>query len=157
MNISKFKVSPSERNECYACKVASESTKKFLPLLYNNCKNQIKPQHEVQSGIVCLRKYAQSLDCCKEREVIAKGFVLRRKSNVFIIIIRAAIAIAVCTMQPFPRPQNQQQLLLHIHMAKRGRSTRRSLLAVCLCAPAVALYPSTTFAVYRNSFQSSSG
>ncbi len=142
-NISKIEVSPWERNESYGCKVASESTKKFLPLLYNNCKNQMKPQHEVQSGTVCLKGYAQSLDCCKEREVIAEGFVLRRKSNVFfIIIIRAAIAIAVCTMQLFPRPQNQQQQLLHIHMAKREEVDQKELaccVSLCTCGCTISI------------------
>jgi hypothetical protein len=69
-------------------------------------------------------------------------------------ISSAASFIAMFKIQLFSRPQKKkkQQQQLHHHKEKREEVL---LAATCLCAPAIALHPSTTtFAVHRTSSQS---
>ncbi len=109
---------------------------------------------------------------CVEQEQLPR-FLQR---NVF--IISTASAIAMCRMQLFSRPQKQQ---FHHHMGKREINheeqlhnmrnrevnqeeqlhnmrnrevNQEELAASCLCAPVIALHPSTTPAVHCTSSQS---
>ncbi|CAK9213814.1 unnamed protein product [Sphagnum troendelagicum] len=54
-------------------------------------------------------------------------------------------------MQRFPRPQKLQ---LHHDMSKKMEVDQEKLAAMCLYAPALALYTSTTLALHRTSSQS---
>ncbi len=79
---------------------------------------------------------------------------VRSKSNCHpflqrdVFIITATSAIVMCKMHLFSGPQKQ----LHHHMGKRDVDFEE-LAFTCLRAPATALYPSTTFAMYLTSSQ----
>jgi hypothetical protein len=88
------------------------------------------------------------LQGAREREQLP---MFLRSNNVF--INTAASAIAMCKIWLFAWPWKQQQQQLHSRMEKR-EVDQEELTATRLCAPAIPLYSSTTFAVHRTSSQS---